>query len=163
MNQLAEKNVIQLAGEACDKYRIDGYHCAESIIRGCAEALDLELPDIVLRITHGFSGGGGGAMESCGLLSSGVALISYLYGRAEKGVDDNGAFYLIRLYHERFFEAFGTVSCREIRKPMRYLVGMKDCAPIFPKAAGILAEIIYNAQSLMESMPEEEKVVPQHE
>ena len=58
---------IQLAGQKCDEYRVSGYRCAESLIRGCADAMGVVLSEEILRATGGFSGGGG-AHEACGFL-----------------------------------------------------------------------------------------------
>jgi C_GCAxxG_C_C family probable redox protein len=147
----------ELAGACCDKYHSQGYHCSESIIRGCAEALGLDIPAAVLKATEGFGGGGGGCRESCGLLESGVALLSFLYGRTDSREDDTGCYYLIRVYHERFLAEMGSILCRELRTPNRYLSGWRSCAPLFNKAARILADVIVDADKLIAEMPDEEK------
>ena len=106
---------IQIAGQKCDEYRVSGYRCSESLIRGCADAMGIVLSDEILRVTGGFGGGGGGAHEACGLLEAGVALISLLYGRSDKSEDDNGCYYLIRINHEEYRRAYATVITRELR------------------------------------------------
>ncbi|NLO47207.1 MAG: C_GCAxxG_C_C family protein [Clostridiales bacterium] len=151
---------IQIAGQKCDEYRVSGYRCSESLIRGCADAMGIVLSDEILRVTGGFGGGGGGAHEACGLLEAGVALISLLYGRSDKSEDDNGCYYLIRIYHEKFRRAFGTVSCRELRPKYYYLKGFYDCAPNFPKAAQILTSILVDAERLVKEMPDVERILP---
>lgn len=151
---------IQIAGQKCDEYRTLGYRCSESMIRGCADAMGIVLSDDVLRATGGFSGGGGGARESCGLLEAGVALISLLYGRIDNKVDDNGCYYLIRIFHEKFRREFGTVRCREIRPEYYYLKGFYDCAPNFSKAAKILTGILVDAEKLIKEMPDAERTPP---
>ncbi|NLV51475.1 MAG: C_GCAxxG_C_C family protein [Clostridiales bacterium] len=151
---------IQIAGQKCDEYRACGYRCSESLIRGCADAMGIKLSDEVLRATGGFSGGGGGAHEACGLLEAGVALISLLYGRSDTSADDNGCYYLIRIYHEKFRRVFGTVRCAELRPAYYYLKGFYDCAPNFSKAAMLLAEILVDADKLIREMPDAERIPP---
>ena len=48
---------IQMAGQKCDEYRVSGYRCSESLIRGCADAMGIVLSDEMLRATGVFSGG----------------------------------------------------------------------------------------------------------
>ena len=151
---------IQIAGQKCDEYRAGGYRCSESLIRGCADAMGIALSEEILRATGGFSGGGGGAHEACGLLEAGVALISLLYGRTDKSVDDNGCFYLIRVYHEKFRRTFGTLLCRELRPQYHYLKGFYDCAPNFSKAAQLLTGILVDADKLIREMPDAERLPP---
>lgn len=161
MNQMTPNTNLKKihdSGIACDKYREQGFHCAESMIRGCAEGLGLEIPDVVLKTVGAYSGGGGGSRENCGLLLAGAAVISFMFGRVKVDEDDNGCLYLIRTFYERFYERLGSVECRELRPDNRYLLGMKDCAPIFPRAAEILAEVVLNAETLIAEMPEEEKI-----
>lgn len=152
---------IQFAVQKCDEYRISGYRCAESLIRGCADAMGVVLTGDVLRATGGLSGGGGGAREACGLLEAGTVLISLLYGRSDLTKDDNGSYYLIRIYHEKFRREFGTVRCRELRPEYYYLKGFFDCSPNFAKAAQLLVGILVNADELIREMPEIERI-PSH-
>ncbi len=147
------EQIIRNAGIKCEEYRDSGYHCAESIIRACADALDIQLPEAVLKATGGFSGGGGGAREGCGLLEAGVALISFVFGRIRNDEDDEGCFYLIRIYHERFTKELGSINCKVLRPENVYLKGLIDCGPIFPRAAQILADIILNGEKLIQEMP----------
>ncbi|NMA24522.1 MAG: C_GCAxxG_C_C family protein [Clostridiales bacterium] len=151
---------IQMAGQKCDEYRVSGYRCSESLIRGCADAMGIVLSNEMLRATSGFSGGGGGAHEACGLLEAGVALISLLHGRSDKSVDDNGCYYQIRIYHEKFRRAFGTVRCRELRPEYYYLKGYYACAPNFSKAAQILTGILVDTDKLIREMPDVERIPP---
>jgi C_GCAxxG_C_C family probable redox protein len=122
--------------------------------------MGIVLSDEVLKATGGFSGGGGGAHEACGLLEAGVALISLMYGRSNKSGDDNGCFYLIRIYHEKFRRAFGTINCRELRPAYYYLKGVYDCTPNFSKAAQILTSILVDADKLIKEMPDVERMPP---
>ena len=148
---------VKLAGEKCESYRQMGYHCSESSIRGCADALDIYVPDEVYKAVAGFSGGGGGCRETCGLLTGGIALISFLYGRTDPKKPVTNNYYLIRVLHERFFRELGSINCQELRPANKYLKGLSECSPIFARAAEILAGVILEADKLIENMPETEK------
>lgn len=53
--------LVQRAGElAMYYYREKGFHCPEATIRACSDALDLRMPEDVIRSASGFMGGGGG-------------------------------------------------------------------------------------------------------
>ena len=56
------------AKEIVKNYKLQGYHCSESIIRTVNDVLDLKMSDDVLRCACGFRGGGGGYRDRCGII-----------------------------------------------------------------------------------------------
>ena len=156
-----QQEMIKDAGIKCEEARQAGFHCAESILRGCNTALGLNLPPEIIRTIGGFSGGSGGSRETCGLVACGTALISYYYGRVDLDEEFSRTYYLIRLYHEKFHARFGSIECRVLRPDNVFLQGPRDCGPIFAPAAELLAEVLLNAEEYMAVMPEWE-AVPEH-
>lgn len=138
-------------------YKLQGYHCSESIIRACSEALGLRLPEDVLRCASGFRGGGGGYHDRCGVIESGSMLISYLYGRLGPHQEAWTYSYLVRQLHERFKEEFGTIYCRDILEPQKERGEPIPCIDTFERGAGVVTALLLDADELLLHVPEEEK------
>jgi hypothetical protein len=140
------------AAERVEYYRLRGYHCSESSIRAVADVMNLELSHDIQRISSGFRGGGGGYMERCGVLESGIILISYLYGRTRAHESIYGYSYLIRKLHDYplklavassspLSDILETLEAFQIRSCFQALVSATTCArskpfpDVFLKAA----------------------------
>ena|GEM_PF-364104 len=152
--QAAEK--VLLAAERAQAYKLRGYHCSESIMRACAEALDVRLSDDLLRASCGFRGGGGGYMDRCGVLEAGCMLIGYLYGRLTPEQADWGYSYLVCVLHDRFKEHFGSIYCRDVMPPER----AKDapvCIRVYAEGAEVVMRLLLEAQQLLDALPPEER------
>jgi C_GCAxxG_C_C family probable redox protein len=151
-------DVLKIAAEKCEECRLEGFHCSESSIRACAEALNIELPEEILRLSSGFRGGGGGYGDRCGVVEAGIMLISYLYGRTDPKVDVSGYSYLIRILHDRFNKELGSYYCRVLRPFAYYLSGPEqNCSHVYKKGAEIVTQLLLEADQLMREMPESEK------
>jgi C_GCAxxG_C_C family probable redox protein len=148
------------AGEKCEGYRLQGYHCSESVIRACSEVLGIHMPEEILRVSSGFRGGGGGYGDRCGVTEAGIILISYRYGRTDPEVDVSGYSYLIRLLHERFNTELGSYYCRILRPFAYYLSGSaQNCSHVYKKGAQIVTKLLLEADQLIREMPESELYV----
>jgi C_GCAxxG_C_C family probable redox protein len=66
---------------AVSKFK-EGYNCAQSVLFGFAEKLQIS-KDTALKISSGFGGGMGRKQEVCGAVSGGILVISLIYGRGE--------------------------------------------------------------------------------
>ncbi|MDY7028778.1 MAG: C-GCAxxG-C-C family (seleno)protein [Spirochaetota bacterium] len=154
-----KKNALmEEAARRCESYRKDGFHCSESSIRAVSEVLSLELPEYMLRVSSGFRGGGGGYGDRCGVLESGILLISFLYGRVDSQTDVSGYSYLIRLLHQRFVEAFGSYYCRVLKPFAFHLSGEEqNCGYVYQNGAAIVMKLLLEAKELIECIPEQEK------
>jgi C_GCAxxG_C_C family probable redox protein len=152
------EEVVEKAVELVEGYRLKKYHCAESSIRACSEALGIKLSDDILRIASGFRGGGGGYGDRCGILESGIILVSLLYGRDNSSIDVSGYSYLVRLLHDRFNEELGGYYCRNLR-PFAYRVSgtAQNCGYVYHKGAEIVTRIMVDAERLIREMPETER------
>lgn len=152
------EEIIKTAVERCEAYRLMRYHCSESSLRGCAEALNIKLPEEILRMSSGFRGGGGGYGDRCGVTESGIMLIAYLYGRTDPTADVSNYSYLIRLLHERFNSELGSFYCRVLRPFAYHLSGTaQNCSHVYKKGTEIVAKLILEADQLIKDMPETEK------
>ena len=152
------EDVVENAVARCEEYRLKKYHCAESSIRACSEVLNIKLSDDILRIASGFRGGGGGYGDRCGVLESGIMLISFLYGREKSNVDVSNYSYLIRVLHDRFNAELGGYYCRGLRPYAYRLSGeQQNCGYIYRKGTEIVAQLLTEADRLIKEMPETEK------
>jgi len=75
-----------------------------------------DVPDVIVRASTGFAGGGGGKKEVCGAVIAGIQAIGLKHGRVDKSVDRKAAMEPSGLLVADFKERFGTVSCRELVK-----------------------------------------------
>ena len=74
--EACRNELVQRAGElAMYYYREKGFHCPEATIRACSDALDLRIPEDVIRAASGFMGGGGGMGERCGVVEAGCMIL----------------------------------------------------------------------------------------
>ena len=110
---MTKQEIIDFAARRANEYRQKwsimhkkkdglGFHCSESSIRAVNDALNMHLPDEILRISTGFRGGGGGCRSRCGILESGIILLGLKYGRVKSEEDCSKISYLVRLLHQRY-------------------------------------------------------------
>ena len=154
------EDILEKAAKKCEGYRLKGYHCSESSLRACAEALNIDVPEELLRVSSGFRGGGGGYGDRGGVVESGIMLISLRYGRTDPGVDVSDYSYLIRLLHKRFNDELGSYYCRMLKPFAFYLSGSaQNCSHVYQKGAGIVTKLLLEADRLIKKMPESERYV----
>ena len=152
------EEMVKAAVDKCEAYRLKRYHCAEASIRACSEVLNIKLSEEILRIASGFRGGGGGYGDRCGVVESGIILISYLYGRKDSTADVSNYSYLIRLLHDRFNQELAGFYCRNLR-PFAYRLSgdEQNCGYVYRKGVEIVARLLLEADKLISEMPETEK------
>jgi C_GCAxxG_C_C family probable redox protein len=152
-DQMISSDVVKKAGELAMYYKSQKFHCSESIIRACSDALGLRLPEDVIRVASGFRGGGGGYWDRCGVIESGIILISYLYGRLTVYQDSWDYSYLIRELHKRFNNEFHSIYCRDIKGTS----ANKNCDDIYRIGSEIIVQLLIEAPVLLSNLSEEEK------
>ena len=105
--------------ERAKQYELENADCAQCIIAGVFEALEIENDD-VFRAASGFMDGVGLTGDGqCGALSGGVMAISYLFGRRKEDFSNRAklikASILSKKLHDQFVEKHGTCRCADIQ------------------------------------------------
>ncbi|MGQ9459099.1 MAG: C-GCAxxG-C-C family protein [Anaerolineae bacterium] len=100
-----------------------------------------------VRMMTGLAGGVGNTREElCGALSSGVVILSALYGRASPEESDEAAYRWSALYRERFRNALGTTHCQTLRDRVGARPGNREpCAQVVEQATQILLGVLEEA------------------
>ncbi|MGC8837972.1 MAG: C-GCAxxG-C-C family protein [Anaerolineae bacterium] len=101
-----------------------------------------------VRMMTGLAGGVGNTKEElCGALSSGVVILSALYGRAGPEESDEPAYRWSALYRERFREALGTTHCQTLRDQVGARPGYREpCAQVVERATTVLLGVLEEAR-----------------
>ena len=141
---------VQKAGELAQKYKKEGYHCSESIIRAVPEALGIKISDETIKAACGFFGGGGGTGDRCGVIESTFMLISILYGRMDANVSDQDIRDLAAELNKRFTEHFGSIYCRDIKpKEVEKYGADFGCMRVYEEGAKLVAQLLLDADKIL--------------
>lgn len=143
-----DKKIIE-AAEKCERYRLYGYHCSESAIRAIAETLHIEVSESLLKASCGFRGGGGGYGGRCGILETGIMLISLIYGRIDSNESSENYSFLIRTLHERFLSKLGSCDCRDLQPYSKMNTPDGSCSIIYKKGTMIVTKLLLEADKLL--------------
>jgi C_GCAxxG_C_C family probable redox protein len=119
---------------------VDGFNCAEAILRVFRKELNLDLGDNAVKIASGFGCGLGRAGCICGALTGCVMVISLLQGRTSPGQNREPVYASAHEFHRVFSDHFGTSCCRVLNP---HLFGseenLRNCQRITGETAGLLA------------------------
>lgn len=148
--------ILNEVADRCDRYRLDGYHCSEATLRACADMLNLDLPEVLFKVSSGFRGGGGGYGERCGVLESGIMLISFLYGRTEPNENIAGYSFLIRTLHDRFLAELGSYTCRVLKPFAQHISPDRSCSYVYKKGSMVVAKLLMESDSLLAELKSDE-------
>lgn len=120
-----------------------GYNCAESIILGFKEVLDLDISPDAAKMFSGYGGGLGHAGCMCGALSGSIGVLGYFKGRKSNQDDRTLIYALSRKFHDRFEEEFGATCCRVLNpNPFGSKEQRMTCMDISVNAAKILMRFL---------------------
>jgi C_GCAxxG_C_C family probable redox protein len=142
LQQMTLDQLANWAGDRANQFRVEGFHCSESVLRAAALAIGVDLSDEMLRVSTGFRGGGGGYGDRCGALNSGAMLISYLYGRTKASEDNTCASELTKLLHQRFDDELGATRCSLLNRVYSKQVPDGSCSTVYWAGARLVIKLL---------------------
>lgn len=98
-----------------EQYHLQGNNCIESVLKTCNDTMNLQLPDVAIRMASGMGGGIGRSGCVCGALSGACLVIGALVGRLtpdEKPLPE--VYKYTSEFHDRFKEHFGATCCQAL-------------------------------------------------
>lgn len=100
-----------------DKYYLNGYNCAETVLLAANDAWDLDLSEDTIHVMAGF-GGGMGTGNACGAITGGVAALStrFVNGKAHNSPQ---MMQYVREFINTVNEHCGTTMC-QVLKPIYF-------------------------------------------
>jgi len=136
--------------KAADRAMRSNLYCAESVLLGVAEGLNIKSP-LIPRIASGFCSGLSRTGGTCGALNGGVMALGLIFGRDNGDSPPDGSYEKVEMFLQRFTDASGSCNCLEItgcdlgteEGMNRYLeTGMwEKCQNLTRKAVALVAEI----------------------
>lgn len=149
-SNLNKAELIARAGQLAVSYKRMGYHCSESMIRAVPEALGLNVPADMIRCACAFFGGGGGTGGRCGIMETGIMLISYLYGRMHPMQSVDHIRTLVRELTDRFEKQIGHIDCRDIKPGEVARFGaVIGCEDVYRRGAELLTELLLETDEIL--------------
>lgn len=115
------------------------------------------MPEIVLKLSTGFRGGGGGYGDRCGIIESSIIIFSYLYGRLDNKEDCSKVSYLVRILHKRFIDELGSYYFRFLRPFYDDKCKGFPCLYVYRKGTELLASVLIEAEELIKNMSDIDK------
>ncbi len=153
--EACRNELVQRAGElAMYYYREKGFHCPEATIRACSDALDLRIPEDVIRAASGFMGGGGGMGERCGVVEAGCMILSFIFARVAPFQEPWPNNHLIRVMHGRFVEKISCLRCADIqaKEEAEGIAPEKMCDRTIAEGAKIIAGVIFDSDDIFKAV-----------
>jgi C_GCAxxG_C_C family probable redox protein len=94
---------------------LEGHNCAQSVLLAFNTDIGLKDEDL-LRISSGFGSGMGRMQETCGALTGGMMVISYLYGKFRVGdhASKELSIEMIGAFVKTFRQKHKETSCRKL-------------------------------------------------
>jgi C_GCAxxG_C_C family probable redox protein len=167
---MTEKNreaIAERAGELATEYEKTCTGCAQSVVAGLLDALEIDSPD-VFKAASGLADGIGLTGDgSCGALTGCAMVIGLVLGRERKDHRDMmkpmQSYLLCKELHDEFVREYGSCRCHDIQRkimgrtfdlldPKQLEEAMKEgmlehCAGVCGRAARRAAELILREQS----------------
>ena len=167
MTERNREAIAERAGELATEYEKTCTGCAQSVVAGLLDALEIESPD-VFKAASGLADGIGLTGDgSCGALTGGAMVIGLVLGRERKDHRDMmkpmQSYLLCKELHDEFVREYGSCRCHDIQRkimgrtfdlldPRQLEEAMKEgmlehCAGVCGRAARRAAELILREES----------------
>ena len=111
---MREKVDIEKAVEQAQNLFAGQYHCAETVVKVCLQALGEDAGSALLHATPFGGGFGKTFMETCGVMSGSMIVIGHLYGRSGPGESWDVPAELAARVREKFLQRNKSTSCRTL-------------------------------------------------
>ncbi len=142
-SDLNKEAIIAKAGELAREYKNNGFHCSEAVVRAVPKALGIDIPADVVRSACGFFGGGGGTGGRCGVVESGIIVISFLYGRMHASQSTDKVKSVVRTMLRSFKDEFETYECKLIKAAAVAQHGPGfGCEDVYAHGAEIITRVL---------------------
>lgn len=121
MKKESKEDIIGKAYQLGLKYENTYHGCGQTTLAAVQDALGLINND-VFKAATGFAGGfGRSGIGICGVLTAGVLMISYIFGRSRENFRDPErkrakVYELIMKLIHKFLNEYGSIYCRDIQK-----------------------------------------------
>lgn len=135
---------IERAVEQARNLFADQYHCAETVVKVCLEALGDD-PGTALVHATPFGGGFGRTFtETCGVVSGSMIVIGHLYGRSGPGKSWDVAAEIAAAVREKFLLRNKETSCRTLYESFGQdeEVQLAECRKLVCKGVSDLLEFL---------------------
>ncbi len=136
--------------QGADRALGSNLYCAESVLLGAAEGLNVESP-FIPRIATGFCSGLSRTCGTCGAVNGGIMALGLIFGRDDGETPPDATYEKIQVFLKRFEETYGSCNCRELtgcdlsteEGHRQYLdKGMWErCQDLTRKAVSLVAEV----------------------
>jgi C_GCAxxG_C_C family probable redox protein len=167
MTEKSREAIAERAGELAAEYEKTCTGCAQSVVAGLLDALEIESPD-VFKAASGMADGIGLTGDgSCGALTGCAMVIGLVLGRERKDHGDMmkpmQSYLLCKELHDEFVREYGSCRCHDIQQkimgrtfdlldPKQLEEAMKEgmlahCAGVCGAAARKAAELILREKS----------------
>lgn len=99
--------------KAAERAWSSNLYCAESVLLGVAEGLNIKSP-LIPRIASGFCGGMSRTGRTCGAVSGGIMALGLIFGRDDGEAPPDAAYEKVRMFLKRFKDTYGSCNCMEL-------------------------------------------------
>ena len=148
-SNIDKAQIVARAGELARGYKQAGFHCSEAVVRAVPEALGFDIPADVVRAACGFFGGGGGTGGRCGVVESGIIVISFLYGLMHVSQSTDKAKTVIRALIREFKQKFGDLECRNVKAAAVAEHGPEfGCEDVYAHGAELITGILLDCDEI---------------
>lgn len=137
-----EQEQLKDQAESAGIHFDSGQNCAQSVLLSAADALDFDLPEILIRGMASFTGGIGNSGCICGALTAAAMVAGIVSIEDDRRAGDKKANKAASKILMRFKDDFGSTCCRVLRKGMHGADAHKRCRELTIGATSIMLDVL---------------------